>query len=234
MFGVWVENESTIARLQIMLSQTAILIATIVVAIILVVIVSARPSITSTRAGKILAFVSIFLFPVLAASMGVDEHVERSKTTAFCTSCHVMQDYGKSLRVDDASYLPAAHFQNNRVPRDKACYTCHTDYTLYGGFKSKMRGLRHLYVQYVGKIPDKIALYNPYNNRECLHCHGGARSFEEGATHNLEEGRLGLIKSNQLSCSSTGCHETAHNVRGLGDVKFWSETSSEKNEGGQK
>ncbi|MEK6323275.1 MAG: NapC/NirT family cytochrome c [Acidobacteriota bacterium] len=163
--------------------------------------------------------------------MGVDEHVERSKTTAFCTSCHVMENYGKSLLVDDVSYLPAAHFQNNRVPRDKACYTCHTDYTLYGGFKSKLRGLRHVYVQYLGNIPEKVELYNAYNNRECLHCHGGARSFEEGATHNLEDGRLDSIKSNQLSCSSTGCHEIVHNVAGLKDVKFWSESSKEKNEG---
>lgn len=215
-----------------MISPTGILIATIVVAIVLLIIVSTRPSVTRTRSGKMLAFVSIFLFPVLATSMGVDEHVERSKSTEFCTSCHVMQKYGDSLHVDDASYLPAAHFQNNRVPRDKACYTCHTNYTLYGGFSSKLRGLRHLYVQYLGKIPDKVTLYDAYNNRECLHCHGGARTFEEGATHNLEDGRLELIKSNQLSCLSTGCHEIAHNVAGLKDAKFWSEGSKAKKEGG--
>ena len=215
-----------------MISPTAILIGTIVVSIILAGLVAFKPSVTSTRGGKILAFVSILLFPIFAASMGADEHFERSKTTAFCTSCHVMEDYGKSLLVDDASYVPAAHFQNNRVPRDKACYTCHTDYTLYGGFKSKVRGLRHLYVQYIGKIPEKVELYNAYNNRECLHCHGGARSFEEGATHNLEDGRLDSIKSNQLSCSSSGCHEIVHNAAGLKDVKLWSESSEEKNEGG--
>ena len=215
-----------------MISPTGILTATIAVAIILVLIVATRPSITHTRGGKILAFVSIFLFPVLAASMGVDEHMERSKSTEFCTSCHVMQKYGDSLHVDDPSYLSAAHFQNNRVPRDKACYTCHTNYTLYGGFNSKIRGLRHLYVQYLGKVPDKVALYSAYNNRECLHCHGGARSFEEGATHNIEDGRLELIKSNQLSCLSTGCHEIAHNADGLKDAKFWSEGGKAKKEGG--
>ena len=215
-----------------MISPTAILIGTIVVAIILAGVVAFKPAVTSTRGGKILAFVSILLFPMLAASMGIDEHVERSKTTAFCTSCHVMEKYGKSLHVDDASFLPASHFQNNRVPRDKACYTCHTDYTLYGGFKSKLRGLRHLQVQYFGKIPEKIQLYSAYNNRECLHCHSGARTFEEGATHNLEDGRLELIKSNQLSCLSTGCHEVAHNVDGLKDVKFWSEGGKPKNDEG--
>jgi cytochrome c-type protein NapC len=215
-----------------MFSPTTILISIVVIAVVLAGTMALKPSITMSRAGKILAFVSILIFPALAGSMGVSEHVERSKTTAFCTSCHVMQDYGKSLRVDDASYLPAAHFQNIRVPRDQACYTCHTDYTLYGGFKSKLRGLKHLQVQYFGKIPEKIQLYNAYNNRECLHCHSGARTFEEGATHNLEDGRLELIKSNQLSCLSTGCHEVAHNIGALKDLKLWTEGSKPKNEEG--
>jgi cytochrome c-type protein NapC len=215
-----------------MLSPTATLTGTIVVAMILAGLVASRPSVTSTRGGKILAFVAILLFPVLAASMGVNEHVERSKSTAFCTSCHVMEKYGKSLHVDDASYVPAAHFQNNRVPRDKACYTCHTDYTLYGGFRSKLRGLRHLYVQYIGKVPEKIELYNVYNNRECLHCHAGARSFEEGATHNQEDGRLDAIKANELSCLSTGCHEVVHNALGLKDLKLWFEDNKDKSDGG--
>jgi len=217
-----------------MLSPTTILTSIVVIAVVLAGIMVVRPSITVSKAGKILAFVSIFIFPALAGSMGFSEHVERSKTTAFCTSCHVMQDYGKSLRVDDPSYLPASHFQNNRVPRDQACYTCHSDYTLYGGFKSKLRGLRHLQVQYFGKIPEKIQLYNAYNNRECLHCHSGARTFEEGATHNLEDGRLELIKSNQLSCLSTGCHDVAHNVGGLKDMKLWSEDKAKNEEGNEK
>ncbi|HJZ67522.1 MAG TPA: NapC/NirT family cytochrome c [Blastocatellia bacterium] len=213
-----------------MLSPTTILILILAVGVVLAAFVVLRPSITVSRAGKILAFLSIFIFPALAGSMGVSEHMERSKKTEFCTSCHLMQNYGESLFVDDSAYVPAAHFQNNRVPRDKACYTCHTDYTMYGDFKSKLRGLRHLYVQYLGKVPEKIELYNAYNNRECLHCHGGARNFEEGATHNLEQGRLDSIKSNKLSCLSTGCHEVTHNVGGLKDAKFWSEGNKTKTE----
>ena len=64
-----------------------------------------------------------------------------------------MHDFGQSLYVDDPSYIPAKHFQNNLVPRDRACYTCHTDYTMFGTMHSKLRGLRHVYVQYLGKIP---------------------------------------------------------------------------------
>ena len=78
-----------------------------------------------------------------------------------------------------------------------------------------------------GKVPDKIELYNPYNNRECLHCHLGARSFEEGATHTAEPGRLDQIKANDLSCNSAGCHEVVHGIDKLGEAKFWNEVKDD-------
>ena len=105
-----------------MFGETPILIALIIIALVLIGVVIIKPSITVTRAGKILVFVSFFVFPVLGGSVGFSVHVERSKQTVFCTSCHVMKDYGKSLLIDDPSYIPAGHFQNNRVPRDSACY----------------------------------------------------------------------------------------------------------------
>src|SRR5262245_45226357 len=203
------------------MNATTLLIAVIVVAVVLAALIVFRPSLSASRGGKILAFVAIFVLPLLAGTRGLSEHMERSKKTQFCTSCHVMQNYGTSLLIDDVSYLPASHFQNNRVPRDQACYTCHTDYAQFGNFKAKMRGLRHIYAQYIGGVPEKIELFTPYNNRECLHCHGGARTFEEGATHNAEEGRIDLIKSNKLSCNTSGCHEFVHGVKDLPTLKLW-------------
>src|ERR1051325_11060734 len=112
--------------------------------------------------------------------------VEKSKQTEFCLSCHVMEPYGRSLHVDERGHIPAVHYQNHLVPADRACFTCHTTYTLFGDYNAKLHGLRHVYVQYLGTIPKEIKLYEPYNNRECLHCHLGARSFEEGAMHNVD------------------------------------------------
>lgn len=191
------------------------------VTIVLVATIAFRPSLTSTRGGKQLAFVVYFLLPVAVAFMGVSEHMERSKETQFCLSCHVMAPYGRSLYIDDPTYAPAAHFQNARVPRDEACYTCHTDYVIYGSLRAKLRGLRHVYVQYVGTIPTTIQLYNPYNNRECLHCHDGARSFEEGAVHSADPSIMASIKSNQLSCLTSGCHDNVHAVAHLSELKLW-------------
>ena len=182
-----------------------------------------RPEFTSARGGKILAFVALCILPVLSVWAGFDAQLDRSTSTQFCLSCHVMADFGKSLYVDDKSYLPAAHFQNNFVPRDHACFTCHTDYTMFGDYKAKWRGVHHVIVQYLGTIPKPadIKLYTPYNNRECLHCHAGARAYEEASSHHKTPDMLARAASGQLSCMSSDCHDIVHDVGTLSDATFW-------------
>jgi cytochrome c-type protein NapC len=197
----------------------ALLIVLLLISVILVAIIVFRPAITNSREGKMLAFLAFLILPVLCMFWGASEHIDRSKQTQFCLSCHVMEPYGKSLYVDDPAYVPAAHFQNHRIPVEEACYTCHTDYALYGSLRAKMEGLQHIYVQYLGTVPKTITLFTPYNNRECLHCHLGARSFESDPIHMAI---MGSIKSNQMSCITSGCHDTVHNVASQDQVKFWS------------
>jgi len=182
-----------------------------------------RVKLTRSREGKMLAFLALFALPIMAAWTGFSEQMDRAESTKFCLSCHVMEGFGQSLYIDDPSYVPARHFQNNRIPRDQACFTCHTEYTMFGPVKAKIRGLRHLYVQYIKGPPQPAAikLYDPFPNSECLHCHLGARVFEEAAPHNKTSDLLSRIKSNQLSCTSSGCHEFIHDVASLKDDKFW-------------
>src|SRR5271167_4624294 len=205
-------------------SATALIVGLSLFSAALIGVLVARPGITTARGGKILAFLALFFLPIFCGAMGVSSKMAQSETTAFCLSCHTMADYGKSLYIDDPNHLPAAHFQNHRVPPQEACYTCHTDYAMFGTIKVKLGGLRHVYVYYLGTppAPQDIKLYAPFNNRECLHCHLGARSFEQGATHNADPATLPAIKANTLSCVSSGCHDTVHNVGRWGDkVKFW-------------
>jgi cytochrome c-type protein NapC len=206
-----------------MLTPTALLIGFLVVTAVLLLLLITRPFVTRAPGGKMIAFLGIFLFPALAVFAGAMDHMERSKRTSFCLSCHVMEDYGKSLHVDDSEFIPAVHYQNNYVPRDEACYTCHTDYVMYGTIRSKLRGMRHLAVQFFGTIPDTIKLYTPYNNRECLHCHAGARKFLKSSAHRGEEGFLADVTSGKRSCLELGCHDVAHNVAELEDAEFWKE-----------
>lgn len=202
-------------------SPTALLYILLIVSAVLIAIITFRPTITNSREGKMLAFVAFLILPALCMFWGASEHIDRSKQTQFCLSCHIMESHGKSLYVDDPTYLAAAHFQNHRIPVDEACYTCHTDYALYGSIRAKVDGLQHIYVQYLGTppSPDNIKLFAPYNNRECLHCHLGARSFESNPIHMAI---MNSLKSNQLSCVTSGCHGTVHEVANLDHVKFWS------------
>jgi cytochrome c-type protein NapC len=206
-----------------MISPLLLEVLFIVLTILLVAVVAFKTELTRAPGGKMLAFLALFIFPAIASWSGTVHHVELSKQTSFCLSCHVMSDYGKSLHVDDKSYIPAAHFQNHLVPAKEACYTCHTNYTIYGSFHSKLRGLNHVYVQYLGNVPkpEDIKLYEPFNNRECLHCHLGARAFEEEGKHRKTPEMMADITSNKKSCTASNCHDTVHDVASLKDAKFW-------------
>src|SRR5260370_4502241 len=180
-------------------SALALVLITIV-AIAFALLLAFRAELTRGRGGKILASIPLCILPVFAVWAGVREHLDRSTSTQFCLSCHVMSDFGQSLYVDDKSYLPAAHFQNNLVPRDHACFTCHTDYTMFGDYKAKWRGVDPVMGQYFGTIskPGDIRLFTPYNNRECLHCHSRARSYEEASFHHKNPDILATAARNQL------------------------------------
>jgi cytochrome c-type protein NapC len=206
--------------------QFAIVLSLIALSLVLALIVGLRADLARSRGGKILAFVALLILPVLSVWGGFEEHLDRATSTKFCLSCHVMADFGQSLHYDDPSYIPARHYQNNYVPRDHACYTCHTDYAMFGGVKAKFRGLRHIYVQYLGTIPEPkdIKLYTPFSNETCLHCHLGARKFEEVNAHHKTADLLTKVKSGQISCISSGCHDIVHEVGDLKGAKLWKES----------
>jgi cytochrome c-type protein NapC len=133
-------------------------------------------------------------------------------------SCHSMTTHGQSLYVDDPTYLAAQHFQNHRVSPDMACYACHTDYTIYGPFKDKLQGVKRIYIQYLSTPPATIHINGGYSNLQCLHCHAGARNFEENPVHRP---MMDSLTTNQVSCISSGCHDTVHNASEVGHLKMW-------------
>ena len=200
----------------------ALLIILILLTILLIGIVVRTPRLATTVGGKALVFVAFFLLPAATLFGGVSDHMKRSKSTEFCISCHVMEPYYESLFIDEKRHLPARHFQDRTVPREEACFTCHTQYTLFGDVKAKLNGLRHLWVYYVGDIPEKIELYEPYNDRECLHCHAGARSYEEHPQHVKAREKL---QQGRLRCFS--CHFKKHGLDSLHKLPRW-EPGAEK------
>jgi mono/diheme cytochrome c family protein len=195
-----------------------VVIALVVLTIALAGVFLVRPSITVGATGKILAFVSLCVLPVLCISSGMSFHMQRSQQTSSCISCHSMASHGQSLHLEDPKYIPAQHFQNHFVPPDQACYTCHTDYTIYGPWKSRIDGLRYVYMTYIGTVPKTIHLKGKYSNLQCLHCHAGARDFEE---HLTQMPPIGDLTSNRISCLSSGCHDMIHNASEVSHLKMW-------------
>ncbi len=82
--------------------------AALSISVVLIAIIVLKPSLTATPGGKIFAFMALFILPVLCTFGAASEHIERSKRTSFCLSCHIMEPYGRSLQVDDPHYIPAA------------------------------------------------------------------------------------------------------------------------------
>jgi len=197
---------------------TGILAALLALTIALAGVFLVRPSITVGVMGKILAFVGLCVLPVLCVGTGMSTHMQRSEQTKFCISCHVMENYGKSLYLDDPKYVPAQHFQNHRVPPEQACYACHANYTIYGPLKDKLAGITRIYMQYVSTPPKTIHIKGGYSNLQCLHCHRGARSFEENPVHIAI---MDSLTTNQMSCISSGCHDSVHDAADVSHLKMW-------------
>lgn len=181
------------------------------------------PKLTAARTGKILLLLALFVVPFFLLQIGVSQSLTGSKQKDFCTSCHEMQAYDTSLHIDDPEYVPANHFQNRMVPQETACYTCHTDYTLYGDVEAKFNGMKHVFVHYFGDVPKdgEIKLYSPYPNDNCLQCHRGSRAFEKKKAHTTEGVTLEILYANQKSCASTGCHDKMHDIKKLGSFDLW-------------
>src|SRR5262245_7409618 len=187
----------------IALPSSSLVLGEIALAAVLLVFVLLKPAIVRSLEGKVLLLVALFLAPSIAAYGGVTEHLEQSRTTGYCLSCHVMSDYGKSLTSDNPAAIPASHYQNNRIPRDHACISCHTEYGLSGDHRAMARFTRNALETYLGHVPERLHARRT-KNRECLRCHVGARSFEENAAH--QDGAaplvsLAAIKAGKISCT---------------------------------
>jgi len=164
----------------------------------------------STGFARSFAVVAMVLLPsvwLLAMLVYADSEMRK---VSFCTSCHEMDSYGRSLHVDDDEPLSASHYQNHRVDTKKACYVCHTEPGLLGYMDAKLRGLHDVRVHYFGKAPEELELVAPYDNAVCLKCHGEAKTFLEGGGHQYPETLIDELKTGEISCLD--CHDIAHSL----------------------
>jgi cytochrome c-type protein NapC len=173
-------------------------------------------TLAASRAGRIVLLVGLVALPVMLSAGNLSYGVHESSTTRFCLSCHEMQRHGKSLFVDDRHALAAVHYQNRFVDREAICYSCHKDYAMFGDVKAKLNGLRHVWVHYFRPIPARIELYQPYPNKNCLHCHDDARPFAEAPSHRPV---MEALYAGSMSCLA--CHRVVHDLAKVDAQTFW-------------
>ena len=189
-----------------MLVRASVLgIALLAIAIIAnyTIIQGIRPTDPGTRWALMVAFVVLSpLVYVLAFGLTI----QGSKGVEFCNSCHVMNQYVDDLENPDSERLAAKHYQYRWIA-DHQCYTCHSDYGLFGGAGAKLAGLRHYVKYYITGYERPIKIRGTYDNKRCLHCHGPVASYREIAEHKKNEA---AIASSEMSCLGGNCHVRPH------------------------
>lgn len=193
------------------------LIIIVAASLVLVALIAyAAGYLTAHRLGRWVLFGGLAVVPLVLTGAGVTVGMHESSRTSFCLSCHEMEPFGKSLFVDNDASLAAVHYQKRLIDRDATCFSCHTDYALFGDAKAKVNGLRHVWVHYLGQIPSEPKLYQPYPNYNCLHCHDDARGYLEKKPHLELRAELSLGSRSCLSC-----HVVAHDGAGVKSQHFW-------------
>jgi nitrate/TMAO reductase-like tetraheme cytochrome c subunit len=132
--------------------------------------------------------------------------ISGAKSVAFCDSCHVMNAYVADLQNPDSEHLAAQHYQFRWIA-DHQCYTCHSDYGLFGDMQAKMAGLRHVWFYNLGGYEVPLKIRGTYNNQRCLFCHGPTKNFQEESQH---QKNMAAINTSEKSCIGGACHVSPH------------------------
>jgi cytochrome c nitrite reductase small subunit len=162
-----------------------------------------------TSVSKALLFGGILVIPIVVVFLATAHGMEESMSVEACRACHVMESHVADLRNPAGDSLAAVHFKNRYI-QDNQCYTCHSDYGMFGTVSAKLAGLGHVYYNLTDTYPKPIKIRKPYSNIRCLACHGGAQNFL--AKHDKEE--IPNLMSGKDSCLD--CHGPAHKAAETG------------------
>ena len=154
---------------------------------------------------KELLILPLVVLPAAIVFFGYSYGIENSKAIESCGSCHVMTPYLADLRNPQSESLAATHYKNRYI-QEHHCYTCHTDYGMFGTVHAKWEGLGHVRRHLTGNYTLPIKIAQPYPNRRCLGCHGESQKFLKSEGHPQED--MPKLLSGENSCID--CHGPAH------------------------
>jgi nitrate/TMAO reductase-like tetraheme cytochrome c subunit len=154
---------------------------------------------------KQLMFFSIGLLPLTVVFLAYVFGMESSKSVEACNSCHIMNPYAADLRDPKSDTLAAVHYKNQYI-QDNHCYTCHSDYGMFGTMQAKFEGLGHIVKNTTGAYETPLKIAHPYTNLRCLNCHGRSQAFLDPDKHPPED--LAKMVKDEVSCLD--CHGPPH------------------------
>jgi nitrate/TMAO reductase-like tetraheme cytochrome c subunit len=154
---------------------------------------------------KELLVLPLVVLPLAIVFFGYSYGIESSKSIGSCGSCHVMKTYLADLKSPGSETLAATHYKNRYI-HEHQCYTCHTDYGMFGTLKAKMEGLGHVARTVTGRYTTPLKINRPYPNQRCLACHGESQKFLRSEGHPAED--MAKLVSGENSCID--CHGPAH------------------------
>jgi cytochrome c nitrite reductase small subunit len=158
-----------------------------------------------TPVTKELLILPLVVLPLAIVFFGYSYGIESSKSIESCGSCHVMKPYLADLRDPASDTLAAVHYKNRYI-HEHHCYTCHTDYGMFGTVQAKMAGLGHVRRHLTGAYTLPLKISQPYSNLRCLACHGASQKFLKSEGHPKED--MPKLVSGENSCLE--CHGPAH------------------------
>jgi nitrate/TMAO reductase-like tetraheme cytochrome c subunit len=145
---------------------------------------------------------ALVVFPSMAMFLGLGRAMDDAKRPEFCGQCHIMQPWMNDLKDPESDTLAAIHYKNRYILEDQ-CYTCHSDYTMFGPARAKLAGVNHLVRYVTGAYELPLHTRVPYNVANCAHCHAEAKVFRDAHTDVIED-----LKSGEATCLD--CHAPAH------------------------
>lgn len=181
-------------------------------AVILIGFLVKRPALVASS--KLALLLGLGVFPILSAATANVQGFEATQSRRFCGSCHVMEPHAHDSEDPTSNTLASIHSRNESFGGDN-CYTCHKDYGMYGFVMTKIGGMRHvyLYLTEYHSMPleesnQSIRILKPLPNGNCMHCH--TTRAPRWASIPDHASSLQLVRADQISCASAGCHGFAH------------------------
>jgi len=201
----------------------------LVVLVTLPVIVAASIVLVRGRLPHVLSSYVLLLVPAFAYILGDIHMMEQSQQVEFCGSCHTTMSPIVAAMQTNGDTLAGFHYQRGAVPHANACYTCHSGYGIWGGYRAKRAGVRHMLHTVTENFEFPLELDGQFDINSCLNCHAGAKPFRNAEPHKDPELQRMLL-SHEMMC--TDCHPAAHPPEALNGVAAASQGKPPATEGG--